>query len=82
VFIASIDRETLDLSHERPFYTQILGFPLQQATADPFSVQASTTALTFGDSGAHPALLPLRLHRSSQQVDAGQSLAPGQSDAA
>lgn len=50
MFMTAIDLDTLDLSQERAFYTQTLGLPLRQATADSFTVQAGTTALTFRSS--------------------------------
>ena len=46
MFMTSIDLDTADLSTARAFYTQTLGLPLRQATADTFTVQAGTTALT------------------------------------
>ena len=57
MFLTSIALETLDLSHERTFYAQTLGLPLQQATADSFTVQAGTTALTFRASRTQSLLL-------------------------
>ncbi|HJT58029.1 MAG TPA: hypothetical protein VJ761_16110, partial [Ktedonobacteraceae bacterium] len=50
MFITALDLETAHLSTERAFYTQALGLPLRQATADSFTVQAGTTALTFRSS--------------------------------
>jgi extradiol dioxygenase family protein len=47
MFITAIDLETAALSQERAFYAQTLGLPLRQTTADSFTVQAGTTALTF-----------------------------------
>jgi catechol-2,3-dioxygenase len=56
MFMTAIDLETSDLSTERTFYTQTLGLPLRQATADSFTVQAGTTALTFRSSSQQPLL--------------------------
>src|SRR5215831_19105189 len=56
MFITSIDLDTLDLAQARTFYTQTLGLPLQQETADAFTVQAGATTLTFRASGAQPVL--------------------------
>jgi catechol-2,3-dioxygenase len=47
MFMTSIDLDTSDLSKERAFYTQTLGLPLRQTSADTFTVQAGTTPLTF-----------------------------------
>ena len=56
MFMTAIGLETADLSTERLFYTQTLGLPLRQATADAFTVQAGTTALTFRSSIQQPLL--------------------------
>jgi catechol 2,3-dioxygenase-like lactoylglutathione lyase family enzyme len=56
MFMTSIDLDTLDLSQARAFYTHTLGLPLRQATAELFTVQAGTTALTFRASRAQSPL--------------------------
>lgn len=56
MFMTSIDLDTLDLSQARAFYSQTLGLHLRQATADSFTVQAGTTALTFRASRAQSPL--------------------------
>jgi catechol-2,3-dioxygenase len=56
MFMIAIDLETADLAPERAFYTQTLGLPLRQTTADSFTVQASTTALTFRSPSQQPLL--------------------------
>src|SRR5262249_30879385 len=47
MFMTAIDLVTEGLSNERVFYSETLGLPLRQASADAFTVQAGTTALTF-----------------------------------
>ena len=56
MFITALDLETAGLSTERAFYTQTLGLPLRHATADSFTVQAGTTALTFRSASQRPVL--------------------------
>ncbi len=56
MFITSIDLDTPDLSQARAFYTQTMGLSLRQETADSFTVQAGTTALTFRASRIQPLL--------------------------
>src|SRR5581483_9193263 len=56
MFITAIGLETVDLSTERAFYTRAPDLPLRQTTADSFTVQAGTTALTFCSSSQHSHL--------------------------
>jgi catechol 2,3-dioxygenase-like lactoylglutathione lyase family enzyme len=56
MFLTSIDLDTRDLAQARAFYTEILGLPLRQTTADAFTAQAGTTALTFRAAGPPPPL--------------------------
>src|SRR5215472_13495617 len=56
MFMTAIDLQTADLSTVRTFYTQTLGLPLWQTTADTFTVQAGTTSLTFRSSSQQPLL--------------------------
>jgi hypothetical protein len=54
MFMTAIGLETADLSPQRAFYTQTLGLPLRRETADSFTVQAGTTALTFRSASRQP----------------------------
>lgn len=56
MFMTAIGLETADLSQQHAFYTQTLGLPLRQTTADSFTVQAGTTALTFRSASQQPLL--------------------------
>jgi catechol 2,3-dioxygenase-like lactoylglutathione lyase family enzyme len=56
MFMTSIELDTPVLSQASAFYTQTLGLPLRQATADSFTVQAGTTSLTFRASHYQPLL--------------------------
>lgn len=62
MFITAIDLDTPDLAAERAFYTDTLGLPLRQESADSFSVQAGTTALAFHASTRSSLLYHLISH--------------------
>jgi catechol-2,3-dioxygenase len=51
-----LDMDPGNLSSAHAFYTQTMGLPLRQATADSFTVRAGATALTFRASRTQPLL--------------------------